>query len=191
MISRSAKVRHVHGSISFASVTQPFSQLVCFLTKSRASGDLVKILFPASPRPSCASSQIGSTLLTYYFLFSCNWLTLLYQPQSLLSSYLATLTNTHPAKSSATIPKAIDTAMDKEISAGDSATKPGISMAFGPADDNMDIDKPATNGASANGKRKASMTNGKSYKDASESESDDAPLVREPSCSLTVLPTEG
>jgi len=57
--------------ISFASVTQPFSQLsVCFLTKSRASGDLVKILFPASPRPSCASSsQIGSTLLTYYFLF--------------------------------------------------------------------------------------------------------------------------
>jgi DNA topoisomerase-1 len=104
-----------------------------------------------------------------------------------LSSYLATLTNTHPAKSSATIPKAIDTAMDKEISAGDS----GISMAFGPADDNMDIDKPATNGASANGKRKASMTNGKSYKDASESESDDAPLVRELSCSLTSLPTEG
>ena len=43
---------------------------VCFLTKSRASGDLVKILFPASPRPSCASSQIGSTFLTYYFLFS-------------------------------------------------------------------------------------------------------------------------
>jgi len=52
MTSRSAKVRHVRVSLSFASVTQLFSQLsVCFLTKSRASGDLVKILFPASPRP--------------------------------------------------------------------------------------------------------------------------------------------
>jgi len=57
--------------------------------------------------------------------------------------------------------------------------QPGISMAFGPLDgDNMDVDKPATNGASANGKRKASMTNGKTYKDASDSESDDVPLVR-------------
>ena len=38
-------------SFAFASVTQPFSQSsVCFLTKSRASGDLAKILFPASPR---------------------------------------------------------------------------------------------------------------------------------------------
>ena len=67
--------------------------------------------------------------------------------------------------------------MDKEAPAGDNAVQPGISMAFGPVDDNMDVDKPATNGASVNGKRKASMTNGKTYKDASESESDDAPLV--------------
>ena len=108
-----------------------------------------------------------------------------------MSSYLATPTNTNTAKSSATIPKAIDTAMDNEAPAGDGAVKPGISMAFGPADDNMDIDQPATNGTSANGKRKASMTNGKSYKDASESESDDAPLVRDSSYSLTVLPAEG
>jgi hypothetical protein len=43
MISRSSKVRHVLPL--FASVTQLFSQSVCFLTKSRASGDLVKILF--------------------------------------------------------------------------------------------------------------------------------------------------
>jgi DNA topoisomerase-1 len=56
--------------------------------------------------------------------------------------------------------------------------QPGISMAFGPVDDNMDVDQPTTNGASANGKRKASMTNGKNYKDASDSESDDVPLVR-------------
>ena len=116
---------------------------------------------------------------------------ILHHPQSLLSSYLATPTNTNTAKSSATIPKAIDTAMDNEASASDGAVKPCISMAFGPADDNMDIDQPATNGASANGKRKASMTNGKSYKDASESESDDAPLVRDSSYSLTVLPAEG
>lgn len=81
--------------------------------------------------------------------------------------------------------------MDKQNPASDDAVKPGISMAFGPADDNMDVDQPATNGASANGKRKASMTNGKTYKDASESESDDAPLVRDWNFSLTVLPAEG
>ena len=81
--------------------------------------------------------------------------------------------------------------MDKEAPAGDSAVQPGISMAFGPTDDNMDIDKPATNGSSTNGKRKASMTNGKTYKDASESESDDAPLVRDHSCALIFVPTGG
>ena len=114
-----------------------------------------------------------------------------HQSHYLLLSYLDISTNIYTAKSSATIPKAIDTAMDKEAPASSSAVKPGISMAFGPADDNMDIDKPATNGASANGKRKASMTNGKTYKDASESESDDAPLVRDPVFSLTFSPAEG
>lgn len=68
--------------------------------------------------------------------------------------------------------------MDKENPAGDDV-QPGISMAFGPADENMDVDKPATNGTAVNGKRKASMTNGKNYKDASESEEDDVPLVRD------------
>jgi DNA topoisomerase-1 len=65
--------------------------------------------------------------------------------------------------------------------------QPGISMAFGPVDDNMDVDQPATNGASANGKRKASMTNGKNYKDASDSESDDVPLVCDPNHPTTCM----
>jgi DNA topoisomerase-1 len=81
--------------------------------------------------------------------------------------------------------------MDKEAPASDDSVQPGISMAFGPVDDNMDVDKPATNGASANGKRKAFMTNGKTYKDASGSDSDDAPLVRDILCPLIVLPMEG
>lgn len=68
--------------------------------------------------------------------------------------------------------------MDKANPTADDV-QPGISMAFGPVDDNMDVDQPTTNGASANGKRKASMTNGKNYKDASDSESDDVPLVRD------------
>jgi DNA topoisomerase-1 len=68
--------------------------------------------------------------------------------------------------------------MDKANPTADDV-QPGISMAFGPVDDdNMDVDKPTTNGTAANGKRKASMTNGKTYKDASDSESDDVPLVR-------------
>jgi hypothetical protein len=66
--------------------------------------------------------------------------------------------------------------MDKANPTADNV-QPGISMAFGPVDDNMEVDQATTNGASANGKRKASMTNGKNYKDASDSESDDLPLV--------------
>ncbi|KAH7399609.1 eukaryotic DNA topoisomerase I [Pyrenochaeta sp. MPI-SDFR-AT-0127] len=56
--------------------------------------------------------------------------------------------------------------------------EPGISIRMGPVDD-MDVDAPATNG-NANGKRKArtSITNGKSYKDASSSEDDDKPLSK-------------
>ena len=49
---------------------------------------------------------------------------------------------------------------------------PGVSVRMGPVEDQMDVDKPA-NGT----KRKTSMTNGKTYKEASESD-DDAPLVR-------------
>lgn len=58
--------------------------------------------------------------------------------------------------------------------------EPGISIRMGPIDDSkMDVDAPETNG-NANGKRKArtSVANGKSYKDASNSEDDDKPLVR-------------
>lgn len=67
--------------------------------------------------------------------------------------------------------------MDKDLPANDEV-KPGVSMAFGPVDDNnMDVDRPETNGTAVNGKRKASLPNGKSYKDASESDEDDVPLV--------------
>lgn len=65
--------------------------------------------------------------------------------------------------------------MDAEIPSN-GHVEPGISIRMGPVDD-RDVDAPATNG-NANGKRKArnSVTNGKSYKDASGSEHD-KPLV--------------
>jgi len=65
--------------------------------------------------------------------------------------------------------------MDKELPSNGHVA-PGISIRMGPVDD-MDIDPPATNG---NAKRKArnSMTNSKTYKDASGSEDDTKPLVR-------------
>ncbi|SMQ51091.1 unnamed protein product [Zymoseptoria tritici ST99CH_3D7] len=51
----------------------------------------------------------------------------------------------------------------------------GASLANGPVD-SMDIDKPRTNG---NGnKRKSSLANRKSYKDASDSDSDDVPISK-------------
>ncbi|GAB7363508.1 hypothetical protein MBLNU230_g3777t1 [Neophaeotheca triangularis] len=88
------------------------------------------------------------------------------------------------AKSSSIIPKAVDTTMDNQDQqngvTGDDHVDPGISLAKGPVEE-MDIDKPATNGTSTtvNGKRKASMANGKSYKDASESDDeDDVPLQK-------------
>ncbi|KJX92617.1 DNA topoisomerase I like protein [Zymoseptoria brevis] len=52
---------------------------------------------------------------------------------------------------------------------------PGASLANGPVE-RMDIDKPTTNG---NGnKRKSSLGNRKSYKDASDSDSDDVPISK-------------
>ena len=55
--------------------------------------------------------------------------------------------------------------------------EPGISMAMGPVTE-MDMDKPATNGTTSS-KRKASIANGKSYKDASsDSDDDDVPLQK-------------
>jgi len=45
---------------------------------------------------------------------------------------------------------------------------PGVSLRMGPVEDDMDIDNPTKHN-----KRKTSMTNGKSYKEASESDDDD------------------
>lgn len=54
---------------------------------------------------------------------------------------------------------------------------PGVSLANGPVE--MEIDQPTTNGTSNGVKRKASLPNGKSYKDDSESEDeDDVPLKK-------------
>ncbi|KAH7069299.1 DNA topoisomerase 1 [Paraphoma chrysanthemicola] len=76
------------------------------------------------------------------------------------------------------ISKDEDKAMDKQVPSN-GHVEPGISIRMGPVDDQMDIDEPAANG-NANAKRKArsSITNGKSYKDASSSEDDDKPLSK-------------
>ena len=71
--------------------------------------------------------------------------------------------------------------MDK-IAPSNGHVEPGISIRNGPVEE-MDVDKPEeaqTNGL-ANGKRKAraSLSNGKTYKEASDSE-DDQPLVSSP-----------
>jgi hypothetical protein len=110
----------------------------------------------------------------------------LHQLRIIWATLAPRLTLPASAKSNATIPQALDDAMDKANPTAEDV-QPGISMAFGPVDDNMDVDQPATNGASANGKRKASMTNGKNYKDASDSESDDVPLVCDPNHPTTCM----
>ncbi|KAK5116275.1 hypothetical protein LTR85_009247 [Meristemomyces frigidus] len=78
------------------------------------------------------------------------------------------------AKSKDTISKADDAAMDKQLPSN-GHVEPGISMAMGPVEE-MDVDKPTTNGTSSS-KRKASRANGKSYKEASDSD-DDVPLQK-------------
>ena len=68
--------------------------------------------------------------------------------------------------------------MDKQIPTN-GVVEPGISMANGPVDE-MDVDKPTTNGTTngtASGKRKASLASRKSYKEASDSD-DDVPLQK-------------
>lgn len=79
--------------------------------------------------------------------------------------------------SATTIPKSLDAKLDKEIPSN-GHLNPGVSVRSGPVED-MEVDKPHTNGV-ANGKRsRNSMTNGKTYKEATSSEEDDdAPLVR-------------
>lgn len=70
--------------------------------------------------------------------------------------------------------------MDKAEPTTNGHTEPGISMAMGPVDDDMDVDKPQTNGVTngTSSKRKASLPAGKSYKDESDSEDDDVPLQK-------------
>lgn len=90
-------------------------------------------------------------------------------------SYMQRLTACSGAahKSKATIPKSLDKAMDAASKPVKHAA-PGISIRNGPVED-MDVDgKPE-----ANGKRKAraSISNGVSYKDASDDEDDEEPLV--------------
>ncbi|KAI4251727.1 MAG: hypothetical protein L6R42_008266 [Xanthoria sp. 1 TBL-2021] len=80
-------------------------------------------------------------------------------------------------KSADTIPKSLDKAMD----AANKPTKhaaPGISIRNGPVED-MDVDQQP----GINGKRKgrANMSNGVSYKDASDDSEEDEPLVGYPS----------
>ncbi|KAL8932186.1 MAG: hypothetical protein Q9216_006934 [Gyalolechia sp. 2 TL-2023] len=77
-------------------------------------------------------------------------------------------------KSKATIPKSLDKAMDAATKPVKHAA-PGISIRNGPVED-MDIDGKTE----ANGKRKAraSISNGISYKDASDDEDDEEPLSK-------------
>lgn len=71
--------------------------------------------------------------------------------------------------------------MDKSEPTTNGHAEPGVSMAMGPVEDNMDVDKPETNGVTngTSSKRKASLPAGKSYKDESASEDeDDVPLQK-------------
>ncbi|KAL9593905.1 MAG: hypothetical protein Q9219_007323 [cf. Caloplaca sp. 3 TL-2023] len=77
-------------------------------------------------------------------------------------------------KSKATIPKSLDKAMDATAKPARHAA-PGISIRNGPMEE-MDLDdKHETNGKR---KARASMTNGVSYKDASDDEDDEEPLSK-------------
>ncbi|KAF1989666.1 DNA topoisomerase 1 [Aulographum hederae CBS 113979] len=94
------------------------------------------------------------------------------------------------AKSDERIPTSVDQAMDKETPSN-GRLHPGISVRMGPVDDDkMDVDGPVKDteaNGTTNGKRKArnSVTNGKSYKEASSSEDDDIPLSKRRKTSTT------
>lgn len=77
------------------------------------------------------------------------------------------------SKSKDVISKSVDKAMDNANPASINAA-PGISIRNGPIEE-MEVDE-APNGTSKR-KGRGSMVNGKSYKEASESEDDDKPLV--------------
>ncbi|KAK7191677.1 hypothetical protein DPSP01_008096 [Paraphaeosphaeria sporulosa] len=92
------------------------------------------------------------------------------------------------AKSEARIPLEVDQKLDKEFPSN-GHVEPGVSVRMGPIEP-MDVDLPATNGT-VNGKRKArnSITNGKSYKEASSDE-DDKPLNKRRRTSQQVAQTK-
>jgi DNA topoisomerase-1 len=93
--------------------------------------------------------------------------------------------NSPIVKSNEQITKAEDRKMDAEVPSN-GHVEPGISIRMGPVDDDdkMDVDAPETNGKR---KSRSSVTNGKSYKDASSSEDDDKPLVGRPERILCAL----
>ncbi|KAF2217956.1 hypothetical protein CERZMDRAFT_55324 [Cercospora zeae-maydis SCOH1-5] len=74
------------------------------------------------------------------------------------------------------VAKSKTTVTQKDMDTTSSPVQPGVSIANGPVDE-MDIDKPTTNGTTNGTKRKASLANGKSYKDDSGSD-DDVPLKK-------------
>ena len=80
-------------------------------------------------------------------------------------------------KSHDRVSESVDSATGKDtVPNGD--VEPGVSVRMGPVEE-MDVDTPPANG-NVHVKRKArsSMTNGRSYKEASSSDDEDKPLVR-------------
>jgi hypothetical protein len=133
---------------------------------------------------SCVSCAHATSLLpvpeAFFQLLNFASLSISHRHQSQSSHLLVMADHTRSAAiSDERISKAEDKAMDKQVPSN-GHVEPGISIRMGPVDP-MEVDEPATNG-NANGKRKArsSITNSKSYKDASSSGEDDKPLVRFP-----------
>ncbi|KAL8898255.1 MAG: hypothetical protein Q9192_002176 [Flavoplaca navasiana] len=82
--------------------------------------------------------------------------------------------NGHPHRSADTIPRSLDKAMDAANKPAKHAA-PGISIRNGPVED-MDIDQQP--GPNSKRKGRASMSNGVSYKDASDDSEEDKPLSK-------------
>ena len=156
------------------------------LAKSASSvgGDLVEILFGfllhLTLSPTLCS--FTSALLLHLPLLHSHLIHCTVIPLAELSTlnhattHVLQILTFSAAKSKETISKSVDKAMDKQEPSTNGHVEPGISMAMGPFRE-MDIDKPTTNGTS-NSKRKASLPNGKSYEDESDSEDDDVPLQK-------------
>lgn len=141
------------------------------LSPSRAPIALVKFNnLTTQPSPTLTSSQ--------YSLFLARLLQLYPRPKMANNNSLV-------AKSNEEITKEEDKKMDAEVPSN-GHVEPGISIRMGPVadDDKMDVDAPETNGKR---KSRSSVTNGKSYKDASSSEDDDKPLVGRPERILYAL----